>query len=205
MTYPPAPWTLKGNLFVSLSLINIADARPFIPETLDIREVLPQKTLGGIYLANYTSDSTMAYGELIVFPGLARYRDRARSWISHIYVDNPDSIAGGREIWGLPKEMAEFHWQSDRALVRQNDTILYEVRYRQPWIKLPVSSSLKTFSQLDGKFVEFIAQFRLNLGWVNATGRVPPDSPFAPLHLDRPFLTFASPDTEAVVDAPEVV
>lgn len=205
MTYPPAPWTLKGNVFVSLSLINIADARPFIPKALDIREVLPGKTLGGIYLANYTSDSTMAYGELIVFPGLAQSRDRANSWISHIYVDNPDSVAGGREIWKLPKEMAEFSWQGDRAIVSQNNTILYEVRYRQPWLKLPVSYRLNTFSQLDGKFVEFPAQFRLNAGWVNATGNVPTDSPFAPLQLNRPLMTLASPDAKAVVDAPEVV
>jgi acetoacetate decarboxylase len=45
-------------------------------------------------------------------------------------VDNPDSVAGGREIWGLPKELAEFSWLGgDRVLtflsvrltVRQNN------------------------------------------------------------------------------------
>ena len=52
-------------------------------------------------LANYTS-GTLVYRELIVFSHAT-----ARGMVvSHIYVDDEQSLSGGREIWGLPKELA---------------------------------------------------------------------------------------------------
>jgi hypothetical protein len=57
---------------------------------------------GGAMLAHYTG-GTLAYHELIVFrPG----------WVvAHIFVDSEESLHGGREIWKLPKELAEFEFR----------------------------------------------------------------------------------------------
>lgn len=68
----------------------------------------PGWTFGGVYCAHYGAGSTLEYLELIVIPGLVRRGHRLGAWISHIYVDDAQSVAGGRSIWALPKELAEF-------------------------------------------------------------------------------------------------
>src|SRR5688572_23194128 len=127
MTYPSAPWTLKGFAVQTLQLVDTARARSFVPPDLDIVSVLPGKTLGVVYLASYGPESVLSYNELIVVPALTRYGKNVGFWISHIYVDHPDSMAGGREIWGLPKELAQFTWQmgeQNHVLVRQGEQVL---------------------------------------------------------------------------------
>ena len=104
MNYPAAPWKLKGYALQTLNLIEVEKARNFVPPELEIVSVLPGKTLGGIYLSAYQSGSILEYNELIVVPGLVRYQNKTATWISHIYVDDEKSVAGGREIWGLPKD-----------------------------------------------------------------------------------------------------
>ena len=86
MRYPAPPWHLNGEFIVVPALV-----RP--------------RALGGVLLANYTS-GTLVYRELIVFSHAT-----ARGMvISHIYVDDEQSLSGGREIWGLPKELATFEY-----------------------------------------------------------------------------------------------
>ena len=53
MTYPSAPWRLKGFAVQTLHLVDSAQARSFVPPELDIVSVLPGKTLGVMYLASY--------------------------------------------------------------------------------------------------------------------------------------------------------
>ncbi|MEM5838755.1 acetoacetate decarboxylase family protein, partial [Pediococcus acidilactici] len=94
-----------------MQLIDIDRVRPLIPSELEIISVWPGKTLGGIYLSYYGSGSVLEYSELIVIAAFVGYKGKFGGWVSHIYVDNPDSVAGGREVWGLPKELAEFTWE----------------------------------------------------------------------------------------------
>jgi hypothetical protein len=83
---------------------------------------------GGIFLADYTG-GTLAYHELIVFSGLV---------VSHIYVDSEESMRGGREIWKLPKEMAEFTWSRSAVEVRQDDKVLFRARMRRRPGRIPL-------------------------------------------------------------------
>lgn len=59
MTYPSAPWTLKGYAVQTLQLVDSAQARSFVPPDLDIISVLPGKTLGGVYLTSYRPGSVL--------------------------------------------------------------------------------------------------------------------------------------------------
>ena len=77
---------------------------------------------GGAMLANYAG-GTLAYHELIVFrPGFV---------VEHIYVDSPESMRGGREIWKLPKELAEFTYSRSFVEVRQDGRTLFTARIRR--------------------------------------------------------------------------
>ena len=136
MAYPAPPWRLKGHALAVPRLVDLHHARPLMPPELAIVPVLPGKTLGLVYLATYRPGSSLQYHELIVAHALVRNRVRPGFWISHIYVDNPDSTAGGREVWGLPKELAEFTWAAGTAssiVVRQGERGLCAVRSGHPY------------------------------------------------------------------------
>ncbi|WP_225977590.1 acetoacetate decarboxylase family protein [Nostoc sp. CENA543] len=132
MTYPPAPWRLEGYGIQTLHWVDVKQAAAFVPSELEIVSFLPGKTLAGIYVSAYEADSLLQYNELIVVPAVVRYQKHIGAWISHIYVDNEDSVAGGREIWGLPKEMAEFSWHHHgKVSVRQNQRELCHINYQK--------------------------------------------------------------------------
>ncbi|MBW4649069.1 MAG: acetoacetate decarboxylase family protein [Kastovskya adunca ATA6-11-RM4] len=214
MAYPQAPWTLKGYALQTVHLIDVADARPLIPPELDIVSVFPGKTIGGVYLSYYGQSPVMEYSELIVAPGMVSHSGKVGGWVSHIYVDNPDSVAGGREIWGLPKEMADFTWErddssgsgySDRVTVRQGERTLCRLRYSQQGLGLPLPLSFYGFSTQDSKLLAYKADLESRLGLVSSNLEIPSESPFGNLGLKQPWLTGHCKELRLVVNAPEVV
>ena len=209
MTYPPAPWTLQGYAIQTLQPVDIERSRAFVPPELEIVSVLPGKTLGGVYLSAYESGSLLEYNELIVSAATVRYQGKVGSWISHIYVDNDDSVAGGREIWELPKEMAEFTWDTDRVSVRQNGRQLCHLRYKKglfsfsSWWRQQFSGDC--FSGLKSDLLLFKGQFEAKIGLVKGSLEIPTESPFAALGLGQPWLTLNLRQLQLIAGVPEVV
>lgn len=207
MAYPPAPWKANGFVVQTLRLIDVEDARYFVPSELDIVSVLPGKTLGAVYFADYGPGSALEYNELIVSPALVRYGSTFRFWISHIYVDNSDSLAGGREIWGLPKEMAHFTWSPDRRMVeaQQSGRILCRLHSNPPRWLLPMPLVLPTFSIQEDDLLSFKASLRGRLGLAKGELHVSAESPFADLNLAPRGWTLSIQNMAFVADAPRRV
>ncbi len=210
MVYPKPPWTLKGFVVGTLHWIDSASVRSLLPSECQIVEIWPGKTLANIYLAKYEAGSSLTYSELIIFPALIRDRGNQKGyqggWVSHIYVDNPDSVAGGREIWGLPKEMAEFTWESsDRQMVtvRQGKQTLLRLRYRRSWLPLPLRGKFHSYSILEPALLRFAIRFRSWMGLVGSTLEIPESSPLAKLPLSQQKLTYRCSTAQLIVDAPE--
>jgi hypothetical protein len=190
MSYPPTPWTLQGYAIQTLHLVNIERSRPLIPAELKILPIWPGKSLGTVYLSFYGSGSVLEYSELIVVPAIVSYRGKIGPWISHIYVDNADSVAGGREIWGLPKEMADFTWeQGKRVNVRQGDRKLCTLNYNQQNLAWRQHLAVSTFSAMGSNLVTFPAECESLLGLVASELEIPVESPFFGMNLNQPFLT----------------
>lgn len=208
MPYPPAPWTLQGYSLQTVNLVDVDKARRFIPSALEMISVLPGKTVGGLYISHYGPGSTLEYNELIVVAGLTRRAGKIGAWISHIYVDNPDSVAGGREIWGLPKELAEFHWHQSgpgSVTVQQGSQVLCRCTRSWDFGLWRQSLMVPSFSQLQGTLLQFIGQTTAKLELVGAGLDIPADSPFADLGVSQPWLAIQSRDLELVAKPPEVV
>jgi acetoacetate decarboxylase len=209
ITYPPAPWQLQGYALIAYHLIDLVRSRSFLPSGLEPVSVFPGKTLGGVYIARYTAGSILEYNELIVFPGLVRYENRVAPWVSHIYVDNLQSMAGGREIWGLPKELAEFTWTEDNVSVRQGDRVLANLRYKPSFLPLETwwkpSLGGEVFGGLNGELLAFKGEFKSRFQWQNGRLTVPIDSPFSALELEQPLVTVAMRELQADISAPAVV
>lgn len=190
--YPPAPWRLAGPALITACLVPIARVRRFIPAELPIVPILPGFTLGGLLLAAYQSPpATLGYHELIAFSGLVSHEGKRVFWVSHIYVDLEASLHGGREIWGLPKELGTFTWVDSPRFsisVRQQDVGLVAVTAASPL--LPMTRPVKTAaaSLLDGRITASRGYGLVKAGPTRAQVYIPPESPLAPLGLDRPML-----------------
>jgi len=210
MPYPQAPWTLKGYAIQTVQLVDLEKARPFIPPEFEIVSVWPGKTIGGVYLSSYGLGSTMEYNELIVVAGSVSYKGQLGAWVSHIYVDNSDSVAGGREIWGLPKELAEFTWEKregDRAnvTVRQGNKQLCSLNYSQQGIAWKFPFNGNVFSALNSDLLLFKGELEARIGLVNGQLDIPTESPFSSLNLGQPWLTLYCEELRFVAGVPEVV
>lgn len=208
MAYPPAPWVLRGFAMQTVQPVDIDRVRTHIPSELEIVSFFPGKTLGGIYVATYGTGSALQYSELIVVSALTRQADRFGAWISHIYVDNPDSVAGGREIWGLPKELANFEWQLGKphcVTVWQQGRRLCKFNANWQLPGVPIPFTLGSFSHFDTNLLWFSAESRLRLSAIGAVVEIPPESPFYSLALNQPWLSFYGDELDLQVGMPIVV
>lgn len=203
-SYPSPPWYLQGHGFLSIQLLDIDNVSSFVPVALDIVPILPGKTLGGLYVATYQTGSTLLYNELIVVSAIVRHKTQIGAWISHIYVDHPGSVAGGRDIWGLPKEMAQFHWEGDRSTIHicQDGKPLCVLKRQwllSGWTQ-PLAGSV--FSELDGKLQIFAATGELKWHLAGLEVEVPSVSPFAALGFSSIWGSFYFNPLRGTVQAP---
>jgi acetoacetate decarboxylase len=207
MTYPSAPWTLQGSAVHTVPLVDRVQARAFVPSALDVVSVLPGQTVGVVYLAAYGPESALPYHELIVAPALTRYRTHVGCWISYIYVDHPEALAGGREIWGLPKELAPFTWQTgeqNQVSVRQGDRVvctLHDGRLRRFW-RLPLC--LPVLSRRGADLLRFTGTFTARYGLGQGRVDVPAETPWAALSVAGAARTSHDPDLTLVAHAPRL-
>jgi len=111
-------------------------------------------------LADYTG-GTLAYRELIVFSAPKLVGDRLGWVVSHIYVDDVRSRSGGREIWNLPKEPAEFSLAPGRFEARQDGELLVEARIRRRPGFLPLTIPAPAIGELDGRPVLSVGRARI--------------------------------------------
>lgn len=102
LTYPVAPWPLAGSLWLTLFRLGRA---------VDERH---PAGLYGVAFVRYDEPSPLTYGELLVARPAREVRGRHVT-VTDIWVDSPASVAGGRELWAIPKQLAELDHEETRA------------------------------------------------------------------------------------------
>jgi len=174
MAHPPPPWHLFGELIIVPALVKPG-------------------ALGGVMLANYTS-GTLVYRELIVFSH-ATHRGMV---VSHIYVDDEQSLSGGHDIWGLPKELAQFDATPTCFRARQNGSTLLEASIRRRRGKVPLLIPAPIVSAAGAT----LGRARIKAAPALVTLDVPPTSPFAELGLSGTRLALAGDELALTMPAP---
>ncbi|MFE6822066.1 acetoacetate decarboxylase family protein [Streptomyces sp. NPDC057690] len=106
--YPDEPWHLAGQMYLSLWLMPRTDLPPVTPGTRHL--TVGGRGLVGAAWVVYENDSVLHYNELLRAV-LVRDGARPRVCITDIWVDSETSLAGGRALWGIPKETAIFEVQ----------------------------------------------------------------------------------------------
>jgi hypothetical protein len=94
--YPPAPWEMTGQLF--LSLFRLASA---------VDDLRPAGVYG-VAFVSYEEPSPLTYSELLVARPVSVEGAGRRVTITDIWVDSVASMAGGRELWAIPKDLCDF-------------------------------------------------------------------------------------------------
>jgi hypothetical protein len=203
--YPPPPWRLRGSLLYTPELIPLERARRAAPADLEIVALFPGFTAGGLMLATYGTGSTLAYHELLAVSAVIRAAGRLAGWVSRLYVDHEVSQMGGREIWALPKEQAEFRWDeaSRHVSVRRNGCTLCELSYGRPIQGWRQRFTLQAAGRDEERLTRFLVTGRGRVGIARAGWRIPPESPLAPLGIGRSRFVLTLCELDATVLAPE--
>jgi hypothetical protein len=103
-TYPPEPWHLRGQMYVSLFLLP-RRRLPALPPPLRPVTVAGHAFVGAAWV-RYEPGGTLTYRELLSAV-LTHERGRPGVTITDIWVDDARSRDGGRALWGIPKELAD--------------------------------------------------------------------------------------------------
>ncbi|MFF4599395.1 acetoacetate decarboxylase family protein [Amycolatopsis sp. NPDC001319] len=107
--YPPEPWHLAGQAQLSVWLLPAGNL-PELPEGVE------PVTTGGhaaVFTAwiDYRAPGQLSYHELLAAVAV---RGGLTASITDIWVDSEVSLAGGRELWGIPKDPATLEFTGDR-------------------------------------------------------------------------------------------
>jgi hypothetical protein len=117
----------------------------------------------------YEPGSVLDYHELMAVVRV-RLKRRTFNTVTHIWVDNYASLVGGRELWGIPKELATFrssHGTGYEAVAEADGHRIASLRFT-PRLRLPGwwRFALPTAQQLGGRVrvAEVQSLFRLQFG-----------------------------------------
>lgn len=152
VAYPPAPWDMVGSLWLSLFRLRAAvdDLRP--------------AGVYGVAFVSYEEGSPLTYSELLVARPVREDGLKAVS-ITDIWVDSPASVAGGRGLWAIPKELCDFTLESS---------------YRGPLTSTEWSASVGRRPIARARFTD-VSRVAVRLPFRGATWQPPIDDHAAPV------------------------
>ncbi len=136
----PAPWQLKGSGIII----------PYYFSKQWLLENFPHVTgrIGAVMCVNYTESPVGPYREWMFIPGKRQSPLGPKFSIQNIVVDSPESVVGGQQNWGIPKELGRFDWHIQKGnwhLSMQSDKYCLSLKGREKGISLPIHSGLLPF------------------------------------------------------------
>ncbi|PVZ10185.1 acetoacetate decarboxylase family protein [Actinomycetospora cinnamomea] len=191
-TYPPEPWTLAGRMDLSTFLVP--------PEELPAATwpdgwrplVIGGRTPVGAAWVDYAEGGMLSYHELLVAVA-GRVGARVRPHVVAIWVDSPASRDGGRELWGIPKDLATFAGLAEGrpAMTLEGADRPAASAVLTRGARLPGRPRVRfTLAQdRDGARIESPVASRNGLGLLHADWTFDPDGPLRFLAGRRPVLS----------------
>lgn len=116
-SYPPEPWQLHGQLHTSVFLVplDVVPVDEVPPGWRPLR--LVRFAIVGTAWVSYEPGGVLSYRELMATV-LVRRGARLAPSIARIWVDSEASRDGGRALWGIPKELADFDFHGPEYAAR---------------------------------------------------------------------------------------
>jgi hypothetical protein len=203
--YPPAPWHLSGEMFgVWMKIPARHVPADFRPERIKTTQ-RDGGVLVAVYLVEYRDPGMLSYREFLVAAMLPKATYPSQASIRRIWVDSSESLAGGRELWDIPKRMAKFdidYGVSCRGTVMADGAELVSYRFvprltlpgRVPFHTVNVQESLR---EEDVRIRRTRSLFRTRIQTGKGELSVPEDSELAFLRHGVPKLHLGLRDFRA--------
>ncbi|MEU1575096.1 acetoacetate decarboxylase family protein [Streptomyces collinus] len=110
--FPPSPWHLTGDMVVSLWRVPADELPPWpLPHGVSPWIVRRRATLLTFWV-DYRPGGVLAYREFLIALAVRHGRSLAGSTVA-AWVDDERSLAGGRALWGIPKEQGVIALRAD--------------------------------------------------------------------------------------------
>jgi hypothetical protein len=212
VSYPAEPWDLRGQMHVSIWSLPAAQL-PRLPRGLAaaVRPVtIGGRGLVGTAWVEYEPGGVLQYRELLSAV-LVHQRARPRVSIVDIWVSSAASRDGGRELWGIPKELAELEIKPStsrgvdelRAWARTATGTIAETSI-SPGLRCPGRwpTRLSVIQQLRDRVKATPVRGWAGIRRAKATWQVAPGGPLAYLNGRRPLLTVTLRDFRIVFGRP---
>jgi hypothetical protein len=134
VTYPPEPWALCGQLHTSVFRVPLADL-PVEPPPGWKPVRLGRYAIVGTAWVSYEPPGVLSYRELMATVLVRRGR-RVVPTIIAIWVDSEASRDGGRALWGIPKDLADFRFNAATFAAERDGRSIATGSERRRW-RLP--------------------------------------------------------------------
>lgn len=187
-SYPAEPWDLHGHAYVGVWLVPKADA-PAPHSTATRAVTLFGRTIVCAAFFVYEEPSPLTYDEIMATV-LVREGWRLRVSITHIWVNSPASRDGGRDLWAIPKDLAEFDVAPHSSYAAQGIGSLAVGTVRRPPFALPIG--FRIAQDRAGSLVVSPVSGRIRHGLARGRWSFAADGPLGFLLGRRPVLTLAA-------------
>jgi len=185
--YPPEPWDLYGHAYVGVWLLPKGDApAPSSPATRTIT-IFGRAVVCAAFFV-YEEPSPLTYDEIMATV-LVREGWRPRVSITHIWVNSVASRDGGRRLWAIPKDLADFEVARHSSYAAQGIGSLAVTRARRLPGRLPLG--FRIAQDRAGTLLVSPVSGRIRLGFATARWSLAADGPLGFLVGRKPLLTLA--------------
>jgi hypothetical protein len=211
--YPPAPWTLRGQVYMSAWRVPIHRCSVRVDPLFEPVVVAGRLFVTGAFV-DYGPGSTLTYGELAMCI-VVKQRDARRYGLVTplIWVDSEQSLRGGSEMWNLPKEMARFELDRNptgggftHAAWNEQGLLMGKARFDllpglPRHVRIPVR--LPALYSIRGRVCQAQESFSTSFRLLRASWSIPESSPLAALGIagQKPMLSFWMRDFELMLPA----
>jgi hypothetical protein len=140
----PPPWQLRGDGLIVLYRLPAATRSLSLAGSPTLRG-RDRGGIGNMMWVRYREAPIGPYDELIYSPGLVSINGRWAFSIARIYVSTWESVVNGRANWGIPKDRADFAFDTlpggeQRATALLNGSPVAEVLYRTSARAIPLDT-----------------------------------------------------------------
>jgi hypothetical protein len=191
--FPPEPWELCGQLHGSAFLVPLAEVPVDLPPGCTPIRFGRFGIVGAVWVT-YEPGGVLQYQELMTVL-VVRNGLKVLPTVTHIWVDSVASRNGGRALWGIPKQLAEFDFSAENFSARDDEGPLATGTVR-PFLALPGRwpTSFQVAQWLGGKAKFSPVRSKAGISLSRGTFTADPSGPLAFLAGRAPFITFSLRD-----------
>ena len=192
-SYPPQPWHLTADAHVSIWRVPARDAHP------GALSVAGHTTVFTAWIA-YREPGQLSYHELLA--AVPVRGKRTTCTITQIWVDSEVSIAGGRELWAIPKDLADLRFTGRTFTAATGDGWIATAAFTpRPGPRLTLPTRFDVLQDRDGTPVRTPVGAKISPRLAAADWTINAAGPLGYLAGRRPFVSLALTGAELVFGA----